>query len=136
MNLVKVNAENVVTHVNCGDADIEAPADVDCGWKRTSTNPDVWVDLNAEPKRQAAIEAKADAIIDGRFPLKKKLEMQARYSELNGRLIVLPFTAESAEKARLEAAWDWIRSVRLEEKRLKDDPALTVDDGEWPDPPA
>lgn len=93
------------------------------GWFPDALNPDI------PDYRVASIKAMASNIIKARFSLEQQLNMLARYSELCGRLIILPYTAEAEEKARLEAAYDWIKAVRAESNRLEADPTAVPN---WP----
>jgi hypothetical protein len=81
-------------------------------------------------QRKDKIKAEAGRIIEARYPLTTQLNMLARYSELCGRFVILPYTAEAEEKAKLEAAYDWIKAVRVESNRLESDATATAN---WPE---
>lgn len=124
MNLVNLNADGKVVDVNCNGASTEAPDWIECD---DSFDGKEW--KQDDSRRIAAIKAQAKSIIYGRFDQEKQLNMLARYSELNGRYVILPYTAEAKEKAALEDDYDWIKSVRAESNRLEADPKATPN---WP----
>ena len=93
---------------------------------------------DAPPLSAAHVKAEAARRITALFPDWKQRNMVARGLELlNARMSDKGWTAaEATEAAEMQAAWDWIKSVRAASEaieRLATVPVDYAEDQRWPD---